>query len=118
MNTSLFIDGCFMKKRSYTDRADYIKKAVAKRRYKIREMAVAYKGGRCQLCGYTRCIAALEFHHPDPSKKDFGISLNGLTRAWTKVKAEVEKCALVCANCHREIHAGISQLSTETSIET
>lgn len=107
-----------MKKRSYTDRADYLKKAVSKRRLHIRQMAVEYKRGKCQVCGYARCIGALEFHHTDPSKKDFGISMNGLTRAWAKVKAEVEKCVLVCANCHREIHAGITQLSTVTSIET
>lgn len=107
-----------MKKRSYADRADYLKKAVAKRRQRVREMAVEYKGGKCQMCGYARCMGALEFHHSDPSKKDFGISMNGLTRAWTKVKAEVDKCVLVCANCHREIHAGITQLSTVTSIET
>lgn len=107
-----------MEKRSYADRADYLKKAVTKRRHRVREMAVEYKGGKCELCGYARCMGALEFHHRDPSKKDFGISMNGLTRAWTKVKAEVEKCVLVCANCHREIHAGITQLSVVTPIET
>lgn len=119
MNTaySYKLQSC-MEKRSYADRADYLKKAVAKRRRRVREMAVEYKGGKCQLCGYARCIGALEFHHPDPSKKDFGVSMDGLTRAWTKVKAEIEKCVLVCANCHREIHAGITQLSAVMPIET
>ncbi len=104
-------------KRTYAQRADYLKKAVVKRRKKVREMAVEYKGGQCQLCGYRRCIGALEFHHPDPNKKDFGVSMDGLTRSWERVRNEIEKCVLICANCHREIHAGITQLSAVTSIE-
>lgn len=103
------------KTRSYADRADYLKKAVAKRRTKIRQLAVDLKGGQCQVCGYRKYIGALEFHHPDPSKKDFSISADGLTRSWDRVKAEVEKCVLICANCHREIHAGVTQLPMETS---
>jgi predicted HNH restriction endonuclease len=105
------------RKRSYAERADYLKEAVAKRRKKLREMAVALKGGACAVCGYRRCISALEFHHPDPSQKDFGISVDGSTRSWERIKAEVEKCVLVCANCHREVHAGITQLSREIGIE-
>lgn len=98
-------------KRTYADRADYLKKAVAKRRKKIRERAVAHKGGRCEICGYARCIEALEFHHLDPSKKDFSISADGMTRSWERVFREIEKCILLCSNCHREVHAGITQLS-------
>ena len=45
-----------------------------------------------------------------PNKKDFGIGQKGFTRSWEKVKEELDKCILVCANCHREIHAGIIQL--------
>ncbi len=101
-------------RRSYAQRADYLKKAVIKRRRKIREMAVAYKGGQCQICEYDRCPAALEFHHPDPNQKDFSISADGSTRSWERVKREIEKCILVCANCHREVHAGITQLPTAT----
>ena len=104
-------------KRTYAERADYIKAAVAKRRKLIRERAVALLGGKCQLCGYARCIGALEFHHPDPSKKDFSISADGMTRSWERVKAEVEKCILICANCHREVHAGMTQLSAVRQIE-
>ncbi|MDP3793534.1 MAG: hypothetical protein Q8R07_02160 [Candidatus Uhrbacteria bacterium] len=105
------------KRRIYADRADYLKKAVAKRRTKIRQLAVDFKGGQCVICGYHKCIAALEFHHPDPSKKDFSISADGLTRSWDRVKKEVRKCVLLCANCHREIHAGITQLPMVTSVE-
>ena len=80
-------------------------------------MTVSYKGGRCVICGYDRCIEALEFHHLDPTQKDFGISSKGYTRSWGKVKEEADKCVLLCANCHREVHAGILQLPQVTVVE-
>ncbi len=104
-------------KRTYADRAEYMKKAVAKRRRKIKAMAVQYKGGMCMICGYSRCVAALDFHHIDESKKKFGLGLSGLTRSWDRVKVEADKCILICANCHREVHAGITQLPREIVVE-
>lgn len=77
-------------------------------------MATDLLGGKCYFCGYKRCIMALEFHHIDESKKKFGISHKGFTRSWEKLKREVQKCILVCANCHREIHAGLRQPPLET----
>ena len=77
---------------------------VTERRKKLKEMAIEYKGGKCSKCGYNKCVNALEFHHIDPSKKDFGIGNNGHTRSWNKTKIELDKCIIVCANCHREIH--------------
>ena len=74
-------------------------------------MAIEYKGGKCLICGYNRCNEALEFHHIDSHKKDFGISKDGYTRSWEKVKLELDKCICVCANCHREIHSGLIDLS-------
>lgn len=100
-------------KRKYADRAKYLIKAVAKRRKKVREMAINYKGNKCMVCGYNRCIQALEFHHIGNSQKDFGISDKGYTRSWEKVKKEIDKCVLLCANCHRELHVGITQLPKE-----
>jgi len=91
-------------KRKYKDRKEYLIKAVQKRRKKIRQLAISYKGGRCQICGYDRCIEALEFHHLDSNVKDFGISDRGYTRSWEKIKKELDKCLFLCANCHREIH--------------
>jgi 5-methylcytosine-specific restriction endonuclease McrA len=91
--------------RSYASRRQYLIAAVKARRKKVRQMAIEYKGGRCQLCGYNRCIEALEFHHNNSSSKDFSISEKGYTRSWVKVKEELDKCMLLCANCHREIHA-------------
>ena len=94
--------------RKYADRRAYLLKAVAKRRKDIRQKAISYKGGKCQICGYAKCIEALEFHHIELGKKDFGISAKGYTRGWNRVKDELDKCVLVCANCHREIHAGVA----------
>lgn len=102
-------------RRTYADRAEYLKKAVAKRRKKIRKMAVEHLGGKCHLCGYDRSYEALDIHHKNPAIKSFGISQDGCTRSWEKVREEIKKCVLICANCHREVHAGITQLPMETS---
>lgn len=98
-------------KRTYADRKEYLIKAVSKRRKRIKEMAIEYKGGKCIFCGYNRCHSALDFHHIDAAGKEFGVSLDGLTRSWERTKNELDKCVLVCANCHREIHAGMLQPS-------
>lgn len=102
-------------KRTYADRADYLKKAVAKRRKRIRALAVSALGGKCIMCGYIRSVAALDIHHRDSSRKSFGVSEDGCTRSWERVQKEIADCVLICANCHREIHAGVSQLPTVTS---
>ena len=99
--------------RKYADRREALIKAVAKRRKKVKELAVEYKGGKCQLCNYSKCIDALEFHHIDSSKKKFGIGDKGYTRSWDKIREELDNCVLLCANCHREISSGITQLSIE-----
>ena len=100
-------------KRTYADRAEYLKNAVKKHRKSLRHKARQYKGGKCMLCGYDRCEDALDFHHLDLTKKSFGISAKGITRSWEKIRNEIDKCVLICANCHREIHAGIQQLPRE-----
>lgn len=68
---------------------------------------VAMFGGECVICGYNRYVGALEFHHSEPEHKDFGLSSRGMTWALSKMIEEAKKCILVCANCHREIHAGL-----------
>jgi DNA replicative helicase MCM subunit Mcm2 (Cdc46/Mcm family) len=62
---------------------------------------------------YSKCSEALEFHHIDEREKDFGISMKGYTRSWTKVKQELDKCLLVCANCHRELHSKIAAFPSD-----
>jgi hypothetical protein len=96
--------------------------AVQKRRDKLKENAVKYKGGKCQneKCGYNKYIGALDFHHLDPNKKDFGVSAKGYTYSWENVKKELDKCIMLCSNCHREVHGGyldISNLSTDVNFE-
>ena len=65
-------------------------------------LLVEYKGGKCEKCGYNKCVEALEFHHKDPNEKDFSISSHSYS--FDRMKKEVDKCMLVCSNCHREIH--------------
>jgi uncharacterized protein YerC len=70
---------------------------------------VEYMGGECQLCGYNKCVEALEFHHVNPAEKDFSIS--GKSLSFNRLKHEVDKCLMVCSNCHSEIHSGITKIS-------
>lgn len=81
--------------------------AVNKRRQKVSMHIKHYLGGKCIVCGYDRCDAALEAHHLDPSQKKFGLSTRGLTRSIEESLEEASKCVLLCANCHREFHAGL-----------
>ncbi len=101
-------------KRTYRDRAEYLKKAVTERRRKLKAMIVEYRGGKCMLCGYNRCIWALDLHHLDESQKEFGLSVRGMTRSWEKIKEEADKGVLLCANCHREIHAGFAKIPSDS----
>lgn len=70
----------------------------------FKRLCVEYKGGKCSSCGYFKCIGALEFHHTDPSKKEFTISRRKGFSLNQAVKDELDKCTLLCANCHREAH--------------
>lgn len=63
------------------------------------------KGGKCEVCGYDKNIAALDFHHLNPEEKGFQLDARHLSNTnYKKLKEELDKCILVCANCHREIH--------------
>ena len=105
-----YVDIRSIKKVSEKERKKKAVKAVMKRRWKIKELSVEYKGGKCNCCGYSKCSGALEFHHLDPNKKDFSIAAKGHCTAWEKVVKELDKCVMVCANCHREIHAGLIKI--------
>ena len=72
------------------------------RRRKIKLQAVAYKGGKCQNCGYNKCVGAMDFHHQNPQEKDFTIS--GNAGKWENIRKELDKCDLLCKNCHAERH--------------
>ncbi len=83
---------------------------VSSWRRSVKARLVAEAGGRCAVCGYDRCQAALQFHHRDPGMKRFALSQHGLTRSFAKAREEALKCMLVCANCHAEIEAGYLEL--------
>lgn len=73
--------------------------------YRLKQQAlVGYKGGACQVCGYRACVAALDFHHIDGTTKRFKIA-DRITSSLETLKAEVDKCVLLCAVCHRLEHA-------------
>jgi hypothetical protein len=105
-----------METRKYSDRRQYLIRAVHKRRKLIRQKAIQYKGGCCEQCGYDRCVEALEFHHTDPSLKDFNVSSKGYTRSWKRVQEELDKCVMLCANCHRELHVKLAALSSNVQM--
>ena len=90
-------------------------RSLKKARQRLKKKLVDYKGGKCEICGYDKCINALDFHHLNPNEKDFGIS-NYMVLSFDKLKKEVDKCILVCANCHREIHAKENE-ETEIAME-
>jgi arsenate reductase-like glutaredoxin family protein len=73
-------------------------------RWKKRKLkAIELMGGKCINCGYCRNYSALEFHHKDPSQKDFDFN-TGRRCSWDRLIQELKKCALLCSNCHREEH--------------
>lgn len=99
--------------RTYADRREYLIMAVARRRRELKRRAVAYMGGKCACCGYDKHPGVLDFHHIDPATKEFSISQKGMTRSWEKIQRELDKCIMVCANCHRELELGVRTLHTD-----
>jgi len=83
---------------------------IVKLRRATKLRAIMSLGGACGACGLAFAPAAMEFHHPDPSKKEFAISVDGIHRKWEKVQKELESCVMLCANCHAEVHAGVRTL--------
>lgn len=95
--------------------ASYCKECLytlQKRRWRERKCkAIAMMGGKCSNCGYDKCVNALEFHHLDVENKDYDWGKLRML-AWKRIVEELKKCILLCANCHREIHAKVEDYST------
>lgn len=91
-------------------------KAVVNWRKRTKAKAVIYKGGACLICGYNRCIKSLVFHHIDPTRKDFAIA--GKCLKWETIRVELDKCVLLCANCHVEVHDGITEIGPHLARNT
>ena len=75
-----------------------------KRRQNMKRRCVKYKGEKCCRCGYNKHVCALDFHHIDPDKKEYDMTKLIRNNNWNKLKTELDKCILICANCHRELH--------------
>lgn len=74
---------------------------------KLKHLLIQHKGGKCQKCGYDKCEGALHFHHRNPEEKEFGlggINLNDSDFSLSNLLTEIDKCDLLCANCHAEVH--------------
>lgn len=84
--------------------------ASARRRRKVKQILVEEAGGKCVICGYARCQRALQFHHLDPMAKQFHLGHRGHCRSLARSRAEARKCALLCANCHAEVEAGLIEM--------
>jgi transposase len=89
--------------------------AVARWRRRAKRRLIEAAGGACLLCGYDDYQGALQFHHLDPAEKRYLISRCGHTRSFDELKAEAEKCVLLCANCHAEVEAGFAPLPPQRS---
>jgi hypothetical protein len=79
-------------------------------RKRVKAMLVQAFGGQCGCCNYSSCVEALEFHHPDPRSKDLGISSWNAAASFRRIGEEASKCVMLCANCHREVHAGVRDI--------
>ena len=98
----------FYNRRGKENSSVYCKKCTnlqtVERQRNFKKQMVDYKGGKCVKCGYDKCISALEFHHLNPNEKEFTLSHLKNYRFDEIIMNELDKCDLVCANCHREIH--------------
>ena len=88
------------------DRRKYMVDHVNNHRKKRKKELVDYKGGCCEKCGYNKSMNALQFHHINPDEKDF--TIGGRNYSEERMKKEVDKCVLLCGNCHSEIHEEIN----------
>lgn len=102
-------------KQTEEERKKSIVNHVNKNRKKKKQELVEYKGGCCQVCGYDKSLNVLQFHHINPNEKDFGVG--GKNYSLERMKKEVDKCILLCANCHIEIHEEIDNFGFSKFVE-
>lgn len=66
---------------------------------------IMFRGGKCEICGYDKNISALQFHHINPASKKFTLDSRTIERKHdSEILEELNKCQLVCSNCHAELH--------------
>lgn len=78
------------------------------RRIAFKVKAIEYLGGKCSKCSYSRVLAVLEFHHINPIEKEFEIGTLLGTSRWDLLQKELDKCILLCSNCHAEEHNSLT----------
>jgi transposase-like protein len=88
--------------------------AVSRRRRTVKRQLVAEAGGACAVCGYSRWPGALQFHHVESKAKKFHLAQGGYSRSIARSRAEMEKCVLLCANCHAEVEGGFATLPVDS----
>jgi 5-methylcytosine-specific restriction endonuclease McrA len=89
---------------------------IVERQHECKKQAVIYKGGGCKVCGFNDYFGALEFHHLDPKEKDIGFSRMSRRFLTNDMIRELDKCILLCSNCHRMVHAGIIEINDQGNI--
>jgi hypothetical protein len=112
LNNQKICGNCKTTHRKYDNKYYYVRDY----RKRIKQKAVDYKGGNCSICGYSKCNRSLDFHHLEPENKSFAISSN-LNRKWEDLKRELDKCILVCRNCHGEIHDNLIGINEYLTIK-
>lgn len=69
---------------------------------------INYKGGKCEICNIVNDVCDIyDFHHKNPRIKEFSLSKNRYKKLTPSIKSELDKCHLLCSNCHREVHGGL-----------
>lgn len=84
--------------------------AVTRRRRRMKAILVQEAGGACCICGYTGTMRALHFHHLEPTDKRLEINAKGVSLALETLRAEAQKCVLLCSNCHAEVEDGAAYI--------
>ena len=92
------------------------KEAKRVKREAFKEQVLSFFGRKCQICGYDKHPNVLEVHHVDKSKKTISIGEYGRYKPWKEVEEELQECVLLCANCHREVHAGLVEIKVKPLI--
>lgn len=75
------------------------------RRERVKKFQEFKSSLKCSLCGED-AVECIEFHHRDPKEKDNNLADVAGMWSWTRLMTEVDKCVVVCSNCHRKIHSG------------
>ena len=86
------------------------------RRFQLRRKIIEYMGGKCVECGYNECLGALHPHHLNGEEKSFRLS-GAHSRSWKLICEEMDKCILLCANCHFKNHHPCDRYSCNTATD-